>query len=85
MNEHSVQQPISAVAVMWHGNNHEFCMGQRTDLGVITRIEACEKSGMYSNIPYVRVWCGEDCFAEYCQHNIIGVYFDRPTTEQSNG
>lgn len=42
----------------------------------VTRIEACEKSGQHSSIPYLRVWKGDDCVAEYCQHNIVGVYFD---------
>ncbi|WP_303713332.1 hypothetical protein [Brevundimonas naejangsanensis] len=42
----------------------------------VTRIEACIKPGVYSNIPYVRVWKGDVCEAEFCQHNIVGVYFD---------
>lgn len=41
----------------------------------VTRIEAFTKSGMHSNIPYVRVWCGDQPVAEFCQHNIVGVYF----------
>ena len=44
----------------------------------VTRIEAFTKSGMHANIPYVRVWIGEDATAEFCQHNIIGVFFKRP-------
>jgi hypothetical protein len=41
----------------------------------VTRIEAFEKSGMHANIPYVRVWIGESAVAEFCQHQIVGVYF----------
>jgi hypothetical protein len=41
----------------------------------VTRIEAFTKSGMYSEIPYVRVWRGDALAAEFCQHNIVGVYF----------
>lgn len=41
----------------------------------VTRIEAFTKSGMHANIPYVRVWKGEQPAAEFCQHNIVGVYF----------
>lgn len=26
------------------------------------------------DVPYVQVWKGDTCFAEFCQHNIIGVY-----------
>lgn len=41
----------------------------------VTRIEAFTKSGMHANIPYVRVWKGDQPAAEFCQHNIVGVYF----------
>lgn len=41
----------------------------------VTRIEACSKPGPYCDIPYVRVWKGDECTAEYCQHNIVGVGF----------
>jgi hypothetical protein len=41
----------------------------------VTRIEACTKCGSYADVPYVRIWKGETAFAEFCQHNIIGVYF----------
>jgi hypothetical protein len=41
----------------------------------VTRIEQCEKSGMYANIPYIRVWSGEKVLAEMCQHNIICITF----------
>jgi hypothetical protein len=41
----------------------------------VTRIEATMKDGMYSNIPYVRVWRGDVAIAEFCQHNIAGLYF----------
>ena len=45
----------------------------------VTRIEACTKSGMHADIPYVRVWKGEIAAAEFCQHQIQGVYFVNPT------
>lgn len=50
-----------------------------------TRIEAFTKSGMYSDIPYVRVWKGDTPVAEFCQHNIVGVYFAPPTREGDAG
>ena len=31
---------------------------------------------------YVRVWKGDFCEAEFCQHNIVGVYFSQ---EQHDG
>lgn len=43
----------------------------------VTRIEAFTKSGMYADIPYVRVWAGNKPIAEFCQHNIVGVFFKR--------
>jgi len=51
-----------------------FCVGRSG----VTRIEAFEMRGMYSDIPYVRVWKGDDPYAEFCRHNIIGVYFKTP-------
>ena len=42
----------------------------------VTEICATTKSGMYSDIPYVTVWMGETLVAEFCQHNIVGVYFN---------
>lgn len=41
----------------------------------VTKIEQCEKSGMYSNIPYLRVYSGESIIAELCQHNIESINF----------
>jgi hypothetical protein len=45
----------------------------------VTKIEQCEKSGMYSNIPYLRVFVGENIIAELCQHNIESVTFFKET------
>lgn len=44
---------------------------------IVTRIEAFTKSGSFADIPYVRVWCGDRVVAEFCQHQIVGVYFKR--------
>lgn len=41
----------------------------------VTRIEEATKPGMYCDIPYVRVFKGDDLEAEFCQHNIVGVYY----------
>jgi hypothetical protein len=75
MSEHPVEQPIRSILTdNVEGSGAGYTVGE---MGV-TKIEACQKSGMYSNIPYVRVWAGETCLAEFCQHNIIGVYFGEP-------
>lgn len=73
MTEHTIQQPIRGIDVYIDADsNPVFYVVGRSG---VTRIEACEKSGLHANIPYVRVWEGETCVAEFCQHNIIGVYF----------
>lgn len=71
--EHPVQQPISGIIVTeFEGEYEAYHVGREG----VTRIEACVKSGMHADIPYVRVWKGDVCVAEFCQHNIQGVYFD---------
>lgn len=73
VTEHPVQQPIRAIEIDTIPESQAaYIVGQNG----VTRIEACIKPGVYSNIPYVRVWKGEACEAEFCQHNIVGVYFD---------
>lgn len=78
MVEHPVQQPIRGIDV-------DTIPGVQTSYVVgfngVTRIEACTKPGLHCNIPYVRVWAGDNCLSEFCQHNIVGVYFG----ESSNG
>lgn len=73
--EHPIQQPIRTLVVFEHDGGHET---YQVGFGGITRIEACTKSGLHADIPYVRVWKGEEAVAEFCQHNIRGVYFDPP-------
>lgn len=72
MSEHPVNQPICKISIA--------CAPMfEIDIAVghdgVTRIEATTKSGLHANIPYVRVWKGEFAVAEFCQHNIVGVYF----------
>lgn len=74
LTEHPVEQPIRAIDIdSIPGVEASYVVGRNG----VTRIEACIKPGVYSNIPYVRVWKGEVCEAEFCQHNIVGVYFDQ--------
>ena len=42
---------------------------------LITRIEQCEKSGMHSMLPYLRVWSDESVLAEMCQHNVACITY----------
>lgn len=79
--EHPIDQPIREVQVYNDADNEPrfYRIGR---IGV-TRIEACTKSGMHANIPYIRVWKDDVCEAEFCQHNIIGVYFDPPEVEEA--
>lgn len=76
MSEHPVQQAIYAIDIdTIPGIEGNYTIGRNG----VTRIEACQKSGQYSHIPYVRVWAGDTCIAEFCQHNIVGVYFAKAT------
>lgn len=72
MEEHPVDQPILAIDVTPSSSTYTYQVGRDG----VTRIEACTKSGMYANVAYVRVWRGETALAEFCQHNIVGVYFE---------
>lgn len=74
LHEHPIQQPILAVDVT--ANPHEY--GYLVGRDGVTRIEACTKSGLHADISYIRVWKGDVCEAEFCQHNIVGVYFVAP-------
>ncbi|MEW9855893.1 hypothetical protein [Novosphingobium sp. M1R2S20] len=73
MNIHPVEQTIREIDVFLSGEELHYYSVGRSD---VTRIEACTKPGLHCNIPYVRVWKGDVCEAEFCQHNIIGVYFE---------
>lgn len=80
---HAVRQPIKSITV-WHGNEGLVEVGAYEPEGYtvghcgVTRIEACAKPGEYCDVPYVRVWKGDICLAEFCQHKIVGVYFGYP-------
>lgn len=76
MEEHPVQQPIAGLTIYINADRDP--VFYRVGHECVTRIEACQKSGLHANIPYVRVWVGEKCAAEFCQHNIVGVIFAEP-------
>ena len=82
-HEHPVDQEIDYIVVE-HGTEGLVEVGARYPESYrvgyegVTRIEACTKSGMHANIPYVRVWRGDVAVGEWCQHNIVGVYFKEP-------
>lgn len=72
MTEHPIQQQISEIDVYACGEELQYFKVGRND---VSRIEACTKPGLHCDIPYVRVWADGHCVAEFCQHNIVGVYF----------
>jgi hypothetical protein len=80
MSEHPITRSIKSIQINDHFGSGPDGAGDAYDVGQggVTRIEACEKSGMHSSIPYLRVWKGEECVAEFCQHSIVGVYFGEP-------
>ena len=67
--EHPIEQQIEYIVIDQADTSF------RIGVHGVTRIEACTKSGMHADIPYVRVWGAYGCLAEFCQHNIVGVYF----------
>lgn len=70
--EHPIEQPIRSIEIdTIPGVEGSYVVGRNG----VTRIEACTKSGVYADVAYVRVWKGDQCEAEFCQHNIVGVYF----------
>ena len=74
------EREVEAITV-WNGNEGLVEVGayepEHYRIGVrgVTRIEAYEEPGMYCGIPYLRVWTGDLAVAEFCKHNIIGVYY----------
>lgn len=70
--DYVVQQPIHSIEIDTIPDVQGSYMVGRNG---ITRIEACLKRGLHCNIPYIRVWRGDECAAEFCQHNIVGVYY----------
>ena len=72
MIEHPIQQSIRAIEIDTIPEvQGSYAVGRNG----VTRIEACRKPGLYGDVPYVRVWKDDICEAEFCQHNIVGVYF----------
>lgn len=81
MTEHPVQQEIESIVIHYGVNVIDvdsLIVGYAVGEDGVTRIEPCEKSGMHSMIPYVRVWRGDVCLGEWCQHQIVGVNFKAP-------
>jgi hypothetical protein len=76
VGEHPVEQPIREIDVyLSEEGSTVYTVGRNG----VTRIEPTTKSGMHADIPYLRVWKGDVCEAEFCQHNIVGVYFAAPS------
>lgn len=79
--EHLNGPTIRSITVCEEGSGDNYMFeGYSVGRDGVTRIEVLTKSGMYTDLPYVRVWKGERPYAEFCQHNIVGVYFVIPET-----
>lgn len=68
VHEHPIEQKIEHVMV---DSMLSFAVGNDG----VTRIEACTKSGLHADMPYIRVWRGDVCAGEFCQHNMLAVMF----------
>ena len=64
-------QPIRAITFHDIDGHCAISLGQDG----ITKIEAITKSGMHSDIAYVRAWKDDVISSEFCQHNLTGVFF----------
>jgi hypothetical protein len=78
MSEHPIEQPIYSILVVCDLNSTE---EYRIGVNGVTRIEATTKSGLHADLPYVRVWKGAFAHSEFCQHSILGVYFELTSQE----
>lgn len=56
----------------------------RPHLQPATNIERVSKPGPYSDIPYIEVWNGDSLVAVFCQHSIVGVYYEQPKEENES-
>lgn len=85
---HPIKQVIDSITV-WMGTEGLVDVGAyepeiyRVGYDNVTRIEACEKPGEYSMLPYIRVWRGDECAAEFMQHRLVGVYFSPNPIEET--
>ena len=70
---HPVNQPIREIEIYIDADNDPSFY--RVGRNGVTWIEATTKPGIHCDIPYIRVWKDDVCEAEFCQHNIVGVYF----------
>lgn len=73
LDNHPVKQKIISTQISCdeNGNPIDYVVGKYG----VTRIEGCSKDGEFCSIPYIRVWCGDVCAAEFCQHHARYIRF----------
>lgn len=67
-----IASEIEAVSVVDRDDSEEY---YRVGRNGVTRIEKVAKNGEFCHLPYVRIWVGDQPFAEFGQHKVIGVYY----------
>lgn len=78
-----IRQVVVYGPVGEYGNSETYEVGYGSGKGkTVTEIRPIMKSGPYCGIPYVQVWCEDHLYAEFCQHQVQGVYFDAPPKEE---
>ncbi len=77
-----VDQEIDAVFAI-EGDRVRHDEYYRVGFNGVTRIEKTFKCGSMAAMPYVRIWKGDVAVAEFCQHQIIGVYYEEPKEPDS--
>lgn len=68
------------IRMMVVGQRNGSAEGYSVGTSGITQIEEVDLPGMFADIPYLRVWRGEAVVAEFCRHNIVGIYFNESTS-----
>lgn len=80
---HAVDQPVEGIIARYDDyQNQVQGMAYWVGREGVTRIEACQKNGEYCQLPYFRVWAGDQCLAEFGQHHLAGVFFAKKSPEQ---
>jgi len=72
----SVNQPIAMIALPASSLGGDGYMA--VEHHGVTRIEEVLLPGYCADIPYIRVWRGGVCRAEFPRHQLLGIYYGDP-------
>jgi hypothetical protein len=81
MSREHIGAEIQSILVV---ENDRLSESYMVGMNSVTKIKAFTKSGMHADIAYVRVYKNDLPHSEFCQHNIIGVYFALSPAERKD-